>query len=156
MEFQSISNPVMQPTGVLLTVVTAKGSTGQFLATSSDPEDYGRNLFTRAMAGEFGPIMPYIAPEPTPEQVRAEITNAIQRRLDGFAQTRGYDSILSACSYATSGNVRFATEGQYCVDARDAHWMDAYAILADVEAGTRPLPTVDEMLSEMPTLEWPQ
>lgn len=52
----------MQPTGILLTVTTPSGETGPFLATSSDPEDYGRDLFTRALAGEFGEIAPYVAP----------------------------------------------------------------------------------------------
>lgn len=31
------------------------------VATSNDPEAHGRDLFARAMAGEFGEIAPYVA-----------------------------------------------------------------------------------------------
>lgn len=34
-----------------------------FGATPYDPMDYGRDLFNRAIAGEFGPIAPYVPPE---------------------------------------------------------------------------------------------
>jgi hypothetical protein len=56
----------------------------------------------------------------TPEQIKAEITASTQSRLDTFANTRNYDGILSACTYASSSIPKFANEGQYCVDARDA------------------------------------
>lgn len=46
-----------------------------FGATSYDPEVWGRDLYARAKAGEFGPIAPFVAPvlpvidfEPTPTQ----------------------------------------------------------------------------------------
>jgi len=41
-------------------------------------------------------------PPPTAEQIVAQYTAAIQKRLDDFARTRDYDGILSAASYATS------------------------------------------------------
>ena len=85
----------------------------------------------------------------------AEYTNAVQKRLDDFARTRGYDNILSATTYATSTNPKFAVEGQYAVAARDATWAKCYEVLAAVEAGSRPMPTLDELLAELPTLTWP-
>ena len=33
-----------------------------FTASSTDPEEYGRNIYTRAISGEFGPIAPYVPP----------------------------------------------------------------------------------------------
>ena len=33
-----------------------------FGATSYDPEQYGVDLFNRAVAGEFGVVAPYVAP----------------------------------------------------------------------------------------------
>ena len=89
------------------------------------------------------------------EKIIAEFTARVQARLDTFAKTRGYDGILSACSYATSTNPRFAAEGQYCVEARDATWAKCYEVLAAVEAGSRPMPTLDELLAELPVLTWP-
>jgi hypothetical protein len=101
-----------------------------------------------------------IATAPTPEEAleaqKAAFTAAIQQRLDAFAQTRGYDGILSAATYATSAVTKFAAEGQYAVEARDATWADAYAILDAVLSGQRPMPTIEEVMEELPELAWPE
>jgi hypothetical protein len=90
------------------------------------------------------------------EQFKAEVVRLVQYRLDSFARTRRYDSILSLCTYATSNVAKFAAEGQYGVDARDSTWNTLYAILAAVEAGERPAPTsYDEIEAELPKLSWP-
>jgi hypothetical protein len=50
-----------------------------FTASSNDVEEHGRDLFTRAAAGEFGSIAAYVAPiiepapAPTKEQLLAEL-----------------------------------------------------------------------------------
>ena len=94
--------------------------------------------------------------EPTPEEIQQAITAATQQRLDDFARTRGYDGIMSACTYATSTNAKFAAEGQYCVGARDATWATLYQIMDDVLAGTRPMPTgYADIEPEVPALVWP-
>lgn len=95
-------------------------------------------------------------PPPTVAEIIATYTAAIQDRLDAFARTRNYDGILSAATYATSAVPKFKAEGQYAVEARDATWAKGYEILAAVEAGTRPAPTLDELAAELPALAWPQ
>ena len=95
-------------------------------------------------------------PTPTHEQIKQGFEDAIQHRLNDFAITRNYDGILSVCTYITSSVPQFAADAQYCVVQRDATWAKAYEILNAVQAGTRPMPTIDEVLSEMPVLEWPQ
>ena len=97
------------------------------------------------------------APEPIPpDQLLAQIVQATQTRLDVFAQERNYDGILSACSYATSTVPKFQTEGQYCVQARDATWAALYVILAQIQAGERPLPQgYADLETELPILAWP-
>lgn len=101
----------------------------------------------------FSPQPP---PVKSPEELQAEIVAATQKRLDDFARTRGYDNILSACTYATSTVPKFAAEGQYCVNARDATWAKLYEILAEVEAGTRPMPSgYADIEPLLPALEWP-
>lgn len=91
-----------------------------------------------------------------PEALEAQVVKATQLRLDTFARTRNYDGILSACTYATSLIPKFATEGQYCVNARDATWAKLYQILADVQSGKRPPPTsFAELEPELPVLNWP-
>ena len=89
------------------------------------------------------------------EEIQAEFTAAIQARLDAFAQTRGYDNILSAASYVASSNRQFALEGQYCVQARDDTWASGYMILNAVMTGQRPMPSLEEVFAELPVLAWP-
>lgn len=88
---------------------------------------------------------------------RDRVVANTQSRLDAFARTRNYDSCLSACSYATSAVAKFAAEGQYCATQRDASWETLYEILAEVQAGTRPLPaSFEEIEPLLPVLVWPQ
>lgn len=89
------------------------------------------------------------------EEMYQDFVSNIQARLDDFAKTRNYDGILSLCSYATSLNDKFKAEGQYGVEARDATWAKGYALLDEVLAGTRQVPTWEEVEAELPVLEWP-
>ena len=96
----------------------------------------------------------------TQEQIasalQAEIVKATQNCLDTFAQTRNYDGILSACTYATSSVPAFAAEGQYCVASRDGTWAALYVILGEVQAGTRAVPTgFADIEGDLPVLGWP-
>ena len=85
----------------------------------------------------------------------SQFSGAAQARLDAWAKTRNYDGILSLCTYATSTVPQFAAEGQRGVDLRDATWAALYAILAQVEAGTRPLPASFAAIEgELPALTW--
>lgn len=98
------------------------------------------------------------APEPeTPEEVIKRYSDAVQDALDAFAQTRRYDGIMSACSYASSTDPIFAAEAAYCITLRDETWRQAYSIMDAVIAGTHPMPTVAELLSELPvgSAQWP-
>lgn len=92
---------------------------------------------------------------PSAGQVVAAYIAHIQKRLDDFARTRGYDGVLSCCTYATSTVAKFKAEGQYMVDARDQTWSAAYRIFGEVEAGVRPVPALDALDAELPDLSWP-
>jgi hypothetical protein len=102
--------------------------------------------------------------EATPEEIaqrlqnlKDQIASETQRHLDDFARTRNYDGMLSLCTYATSTNPKFAAEGQYGVEARDATWAALYGMLAEVEAGTRPIPSgFADIEPELPALVWPE
>ena len=127
-----------------------------FTASPDDTEQTGRDIYAQAVAGDYGPVAPYTAPAKLPEQIQAEIVTSTQRRLDDFSKTRNYDSILSACTYAADLNPKFAAEGQYCVDARGATWTKLLEMLAEVEAGTRPMPSgYADVEGELPMLAWP-
>lgn len=108
---------------------------------------------------DYGPLPKGFStepPEPTLEEKQAAIVGAVQARLDAFAQARGYDGILSAATYATSTNAQFAAEGKYAVEARDLTWAKCWQILNDVMSGQRPEPSLEEILSELPALTWPE
>jgi len=90
------------------------------------------------------------------QATKAAITGQVQQRLDEFATTRGYDDIVSACSYATSQHPKYGPEGRYCVQAREDTWDVLFQIEADVLAGLRPIPlSYDEIEPELPVLAWP-
>lgn len=92
--------------------------------------------------------------QPTSEQILKVLINSVQIHLDTIAKTRNYDGILSACSYATSTDPVFSAEGQACVVFRDSVWRTCYDIMADVNNGIRPIPTPQELISELPTIQW--
>lgn len=100
--------------------------------------------------------------ELTPSEVQRDmvlstisgLVDIVQAHMDKQVQTRGYDSLLSACSYATSQNLPFQTEAQACVMWRDAVWMQCYSILAQVQQGTMAVPTSTELLDMLPVLDW--
>lgn len=122
-----------------------------FTASPDDTEEHGRELYAQAIAGTLGQIAAYVAPALT----AADFTVAVQAHLDATARTRNYDSILSACTYATSSNATFAAEGLAAVAWRDAVWAYCYAELAKVQAGARSVPaSTSAFIAELPTIAW--
>lgn len=101
----------------------------------------------RAGALFDGKVFAVVPPDAAAVKLRLE--SAVQRHLDAAASARGYDSILSACSYATSAHQVFGAEGRAFRDWRDAVWAHCYEQLAAVEAG-QPIPTEAELLAALP------
>lgn len=84
------------------------------------------------------------------------LESAVQRHMDETARERGYDNIMSLCTYATSSKAKFAAEGQAGVEWRDDVWAHCYTELEKAEAGGRSVPTVDELIAELPPFTWPE
>lgn len=91
---------------------------------------------------------------PTEAELQRMLKQAVQSYMDGTVQERDYDDIVSACSYSSSTDHIFAAEGVACVKWRDAVWRKYFDVLADVDAGIRKFPTAEEMIEELPVLEW--
>lgn len=100
-----------------------------------------------------GEIKPYVRPL---NEVIDDFRVAIQSHVDATAQSRRYDSGTSLASYVASSNPAWAAEAQAFVGWRDAVWAYAYAELDTVLAGTRVLPAIEEIIGELPVIEWPE
>jgi hypothetical protein len=89
------------------------------------------------------------------QALQDSLVREVQAHLDRFAKTKGYDSILSAATYATSTIPRFAADGQCAVAARDATWLRCHEVMAEVEAGLREAPaSFAEFAPLLPPLTW--
>lgn len=87
--------------------------------------------------------------EPPPVDQQKQYENAVQKHLNQTAQSRGYDDIVSACSYSGAPNP-FQTESQAFTEWRGNVWAYCYQLLSEVEAGTRTAPTLEELIAELP------
>lgn len=98
-------------------------------------------------------ILPHIL---TPEEIQANLTQAVQDHMDKTAQERRYDDIFTAVSYVNSSDPVFAAEASALLLWRDQVWRLCYTMLDEVKAGVRPIPSVTELLAELPKFEWPE
>ncbi|WP_293839865.1 hypothetical protein [uncultured Phascolarctobacterium sp.] len=88
------------------------------------------------------------------EKLTAQFTKAVQKWMDAKAQERGYDNIISACTYVYSSDAVFAKEGAAAKEWRDKVWRYCYDVVAQVVSGSRSIPSTSELLAELPKLEW--
>lgn len=127
----------------------------QFVLRGTEIEYFGDDRPTDAeIAAEAIRLTPPVE-SPSEKAMRINIA-AIQAELDRLARGEGYDHILSACSYAAQPNgYAFQAEGAAFLKWRSDVWTHAYAVLAEVEAGTTPMPTPAEAVAMMPALVLP-
>jgi hypothetical protein len=101
----------------------------------------------------------YAEPEhrPTLAEIKLSLANAVQAKLDSTAQHHRYDNILSARTAGLgSTNPKFQAEGA----AFSKWWSDVWTYVDQVEqdvlAGTRGLPTPEQLVEELPqfTIEY--
>lgn len=82
------------------------------------------------------------------------LASAVQEHMDSTARERNYDDIQSVCTYALSTNPKFKAEAEACIAWRDAVWTYCYTVIDDVMSGKRAVPTAQELISELPKLDW--
>jgi hypothetical protein len=102
----------------------------------------------------------YEIPDPTPEELAAakvketeeivkRLTNAVQAHMEDVARSKGYDNLMSACSYAAVANA-FQAESQKFIEWRANCWMVCHHVLAEAEAGNIAVPSEQELVAMLP------
>lgn len=93
--------------------------------------------------------------EMTPAAMQAVIVEAVKQHFDQVANEKQYDNLLTIDTYKGSSVPQWAAEHAAYFAWRDQCWLILYQILADVQAGLRPIPTPDQVISELPVIQWP-
>lgn len=88
-------------------------------------------------------------------QTRAALTAVINAHVEEAARGRDYNDAAALAGYANSTVPSWAAEAQAFVSWRDQVWITAYSMLAEVEAGTRGIPSETELLEALPDITWP-
>ena len=123
-----------------------RDSDGAFIPQDPQNTDYASYLLWVSQGNT-----PASPPGPTLEQLQSLLTDTVQSLMDTKAQSYHYDNLTTAVTYADEPAVpKFQEEGQAFRAWRSQVWASAYAILADVQAGTRGFPEVSEVPSLLP------
>lgn len=103
----------------------------------------------------------YAQPQPTQAEMDAaaptvafnvtvkQFDVAVEAHLHAEATAHGYTNIERACMYASYANP-YQAESQTYVAWVGNVWAYCYAELEKVKAGTRPMPTIEEIIAELP------
>lgn len=129
--------------------VTATMSNGTVCSRRANDDIEGGGMLAYLAGG--GVIDPYIAPPLT----ESDYASAIQTHIDATAKARGYANGVALAGYSTSTIPAWAAEAATFIAWRDAVWVYAYTELAKVQGGQREVPTVAELIEELPTIVWP-
>lgn len=133
-------------------VLVVDGVVAQADCTGNPPEGFiaaGAEVVPGFLFDGEGFHAPDIAPSVD------DYSSAIARHLDATARLRQYDGILSAMTYRGDANPVFAAEAEALFAWRSAVWTYALAELAKVENDERGVPSVADLIAELPSMEWP-
>ncbi len=97
------------------------------------------------------PVEVETAPK-TQEQIIKSFVTVVQDFMDSKAQELNYDSIFTAITYENDTNIKFAKEAEAFKAWRSKVWTTCYAVLDEVLAGTRAIPTKEELFALLPEL----
>ena len=84
-------------------------------------------------------------------QAKEEMEQAIESHLDSTIVAKGYNSQDSIAKYLVAGNP-FYTECTTISLWIGSVWVYSHQVETAVLAGTRPMPTIEELLAELPVL----
>jgi hypothetical protein len=112
------------------------------------PEDLTTEYFYDPNTETFKPI------EVAPEQLENRYVSITQNYLDTEAKSYGYDSILSAVSYASDPmNITYKTEGSAFLQWRSNVWGVAFPIIEQIKNKDISPPEKNIFISMLPRFE---
>lgn len=86
----------------------------------------------------------------------ARYTAALDAHIDAVAKADRWDSRITACLASGFPNPWQERAKAFADWTYSQCYPLGYQIMADVQAGKRALPTIEEFLAEMPVMEWPK
>lgn len=95
-----------------------------------------------------------LSPEQQRERIKQNLLREVDRYMDKTVQERGYDNIAKCVTYEGDIDPIFNAEGTAAKQWRSRVYRKCYSILAEIEAGEREIPTKEELLAELPKLDW--
>lgn len=95
-------------------------------------------------------------PAPTKEEIKKQLTRAVETYMNRKVRSeRDYDSVDTCIGrYSNSPNPKYKAEAQAVCNWVTACWDYCYAQLDAFETGERGIPSAEELLAELPELEW--
>lgn len=89
-------------------------------------------------------------------ETAARYEKALDAHIDDVAKADRWDSRITACMAAGFPNPWQERAKAFAAWAYSQCYPLWYRIMAEVQAGSRPLPTIEEFIALMPVMEWPE
>ena len=109
---------------------------------------------TGCIISQEAPPKVVLTEEQKKAKIKATLLKAVDDYMDRTVQERGYDNIAKCVTYEGDIDPIFNAEGTAAKQWRSKVYRKCYDILAEVEAGLRDVPTVEELIAELPEIEW--
>jgi len=115
------------------------------------PDDQVTRICSEAELNDV--LRPYglALPAPTIDDYKA----AIQAHIDAVARAKDYDSAVSLAGYRGSMVTEYAADAEAFTAWRDPLWPFVFDVIAQVQAGAIPQPTIHELIAMLPAPPWP-
>lgn len=83
-----------------------------------------------------------------------QFTDIVQKWMDDIVKKKNYDNVGSVVTYINSTDAVFKAEAVAVNEWRDKVWRHCYSVVNAVVSGERAIPSTNELLKELPALEW--
>ena len=105
--------------------------------------------------GEYYEVVAIPPHVPTEKEIQEELERGIEAWMNTVVAERDYDSIDTCIArYTDSPNPKYAQEAKAVKDWNTMVWDKCWDILKEVKEGKRGIPTLEEVIAELPKLDW--